>query len=147
MKNHFYILMACAALLPPVAATAQSYTIDWHKIAGGGGTSTGGVYQLSGTIGQHDAGGLMTGGNYSLAGGFWALYAVQTPGAPILTITRSGSGVKVLWPYPSTGWTLQQNDSLTTTSWSTGGGVSNDGTNNFILVSPPAGNFFFRLKQ
>ena len=33
-------------------ATAQSYSIDWYKIAGGGGTSTGGTYQVSGTIGQ-----------------------------------------------------------------------------------------------
>ena len=42
------------------------------------------MYSVSGTIGQHDAGGPMTGGNYSLTGGFWALYAVQTPGAPCL---------------------------------------------------------------
>ena len=57
-------------------ARAQSYSLDWHKIAGGGGTSTGGVYAVSGTIGQHDAGGPMAGGNYSLTGGFWAFYAV-----------------------------------------------------------------------
>ena len=25
--------------------------------------------------------------------------------------------------------------------------VNNDGTNNFIIVTPPAGNLFFRLKQ
>ena len=63
-------------------------SIDWYKVAGGGGTSTGGTYQVSGTIGQHDAGGPMTGGNYSLTGGFWALISVmQTPGAPTLYIT------------------------------------------------------------
>src|ERR1039458_1945409 len=72
-------------------ATAQSYSIDWYKIAGGGGTSTGGTYQVSGTIGQPDAGGAMTGGSYSLTGGFWSLYAVQTPGAPLLTITYIGN--------------------------------------------------------
>jgi hypothetical protein len=61
----------------------QSYTIDWYKIAGGGGTSTGSVYSISGTIGQPDASGAMTGGSYSLTGGFWALISlVQTPGAP-----------------------------------------------------------------
>jgi len=27
---------------------AQSYSIDWFKVAGGGGTSTGGTYQVSG---------------------------------------------------------------------------------------------------
>ena len=29
---------------------AQSYSIDWFTIDGGGGTSTGGVYSVSGTI-------------------------------------------------------------------------------------------------
>ncbi len=60
-------------LLFPAAGFAQQYSIDWYKVAGGGGTSTGGTYSVSGTIGQHDAGGPMTGGNYSLTGGFWAL--------------------------------------------------------------------------
>jgi hypothetical protein len=47
------------------------YTIDWYTIDGGGVMqSTGGNYELSGTIGQADAG-EMTGGTYSLAGGFW----------------------------------------------------------------------------
>lgn len=69
-------LLLCQCLL------AQSYSIDGFTIDGGGGTSTGGVYSVSGTIGQPDAGAPMTGGQYSLTGGFWPLYAVQTPGAP-----------------------------------------------------------------
>ena len=64
---------------------------------------------------------------------------------PILTITRSGNSVIVSWPYPSTGWTLQQNSNLTTSSWSTSSGVSNNGTNNFIIITSPTGNLFFRL--
>src|ERR1017187_4895147 len=67
-------------------AFGQEYSIDWYKVSSGGGTSTGGVYSVSGTIGQPDASGAISGGNYSLTGGFWALYAVQTPGAPLLTI-------------------------------------------------------------
>ena len=47
---------------------AQSYTIDWYKIAGGGGTSTNGSYSANGTIGQPDASGAMTGGGYSMTG-------------------------------------------------------------------------------
>ncbi len=70
------------------AGLAQSYSINWYKVAGGGGASTGGVYSVSGTIGQHDAGQPMTGGTYSLTGGFWSLIAVvQTPGAPTLYIS------------------------------------------------------------
>jgi|ERR1017187_1906644 hypothetical protein len=72
---------------------------------------------------------------------------VQTIGAPALTITHSGSTVKVLWPYPSTGWTLQQNSDLTTANWTPSGGISNDGVNNFITITSPTGNLFFRLKQ
>ena len=126
---------------------AQSYSIDWFTIDGGGGTSTGGVYSVSGTIGQPD-GGQTSGGNFTIDGGFWGLIAaVQTVGAPTLTITHSSNSVKVLWPYPSTGWTLQQNPNLTTANWSTSGGISNDGTNNFITITPPTGNLFFRLKQ
>jgi hypothetical protein len=129
-------------------AWGQSYAIDWNKVAGGGGASTGGVYTVTGTIGQPDASGPMTGGNYSVTGGFWSLVAVvQTSGAPTLTISHSGNTVSVSWPYPSTGWTLQQNPNLAMRHWSTSGGVSNDGTNNFITLTSPTGNLFFRLSH
>jgi hypothetical protein len=78
-----------------VTALAQNYAIDWFKVAGGGGTSTGGIYSISGTIGQPDAG-AMSGGNYTLVGGFWGLIAaVQTAGAPHLTVTRSNNAAVV----------------------------------------------------
>ena len=35
-----------------VSTAHAQYSIDWFKIAGGGGASTGGVYAVSGTIGQ-----------------------------------------------------------------------------------------------
>ncbi len=74
------LLLFSAAL-----AQAQSYSIDWFTIDGGGGASTGGVYQVSGTIGQPDAG-KMSGGNFTIDGGFWGIIAaVQTPGALLLS--------------------------------------------------------------
>ena len=86
-----------AGLLPLPA----QYSIDWYSIDGGGGTSTGGVYTVSGTIGQPDAG-AMSGGNYTLQGGFWAVIAaVQTPGAPTLSIRMTATNsVIVSWPAP-----------------------------------------------
>ena len=33
----------------------------------------------------------MSGGNYSLTGGFWAISAIQTVGAPTLYISQSGN--------------------------------------------------------
>ena len=105
-------------LLIPSLGIAQNYSIDWYKVAGGGGTSTGGTYQVSGTIGQPDAGGPMTGGNYSMTGGFWALIAaVQTPGAPTLTITYSGNQAVISWPASVTGFTLQTNTTLASGTW------------------------------
>jgi hypothetical protein len=139
------ILSAIAILLLTSAALAQNYAINWYKVSGGGGTSTGGVYQLSGTIGQHDASTSMHGGNYSLTGGFWALDAVQTPGAPVLTITHTGSKAIVSWDPSITGWTLQTNVNLATPA--TWGNYLGPIVNNSATNTPPPNNLFFRLKQ
>jgi len=141
-----FCIFACAFCFP---AWAQ-YTIDWSTIDGGGGTSTGGVYSVTGTIGQHDAGGPMTGGSYSLTGGFWALISVvQTPGLPLLTITLNSQLSTVTVSWPDTGsYTLQTNNNLNTSNWLGYGGTVNtaNGTNS-VTVTPPTGNLFFRLKQ
>ncbi len=52
------------------AAPNADYEITWYTVDGGGGTSSGGVYTLDGTIGQPDAG-TLNGGSYTLAGGYW----------------------------------------------------------------------------
>jgi hypothetical protein len=137
----------CLVLLSS-SAHAQ-YSIDWFTLDGGGGTSTGGVYSVSGTIGQHDAGGPMTGGNFSLTGGFWALYAVQTPGAPVLSINFTTTNTAmVYWTSPATGYNLQVNTNLATTNWATPAeGVTDNGTIKFIIVNPPTGNRYYRLKN
>src|SRR4051794_37825949 len=97
--NHFTFLFCLLSILSFTAVSpAQTYDISWYTIDGGGGTSTGGVYSISGTIGQPDAGKL-TGGNYTIDGGFWGITAaVQTPGAPFLTITPAGASVIISWP-------------------------------------------------
>ena len=52
-------------------AGTPTYDLTWHTIDGGGVMrSTGGDFELSGTIGQHDAG-RMAGGGFELTGGFW----------------------------------------------------------------------------
>jgi hypothetical protein len=128
----------------------QSYLIDWYKIAGGGGTSTGGTYQVTGTIGQPDASlQTMSGGAYTLNGGFWSIIAaIQTAGLPNLTINYlSPNSVQVLWPATGT-YTLQTNNNLATANWTAyGGSISNSNGTNSIIVTPPSGNLFFRLKQ
>ena len=128
---------------------AQTYSIDWFTIDGGGGTSTGGVYSVTGTVGQPDAGHL-SGGNITLDGGFWGIIAaVQSPGAPALTIQLTVTNtVMVSWASPSTGFNLRQNTDLTTGTWVTPSeSVSNNGTIKFIIVNPPVGNRFYRLSK
>lgn len=49
-----------------------SFDVSWNTVDGGGGTSTGGVFELTGTIGQPDAGVVMSGGGFEVRGGFWA---------------------------------------------------------------------------
>jgi hypothetical protein len=131
------------------ALAQTNYTIDWYTIDGGGGTSTGGVYAVSGTIGQPDASGAMTGGNYSLTGGFWSLIAaVQTAGLPNLVITFVGPNSIVVSWLNTGSYTLQTNNNLNTSNWLGYGGTINtvNGTNS-VTITPPIGNLFFRLKQ
>lgn len=144
----FHVLI----LLLTIEATsvfAQSYSIDWFTIDGGGGISIGGVYSVSGTIGQPDAG-HMSGGNFTIDGGFWGIIAaIQSPNSPPLRVVHTSTNTVVIaWPAPSTGFSLQQNSDLKTTIWS---GVTNAinvvGSENQIIVAPPVGNRFYRLKN
>ena len=135
------------ALLASMAtvATAQNYSINWFTIDGGGGNSTGGVFTVSGTIGQPDAGGPMTGGNYSLTGGFWALPGViQTPDAPTLLITPGAHGfATVSWNPATPGFVLQHSDSLTTPNWSN----APSGAANPATVPATLPTKFYRLRK
>jgi len=134
-------------LMSAASALAQSYSIDWYKISGGGGTSSNGQYTVSGTIGQHDAGGPMTGGSYSLTGGFWSLLSVvQTAGSPTLRIFLTTTNTAVVaWPAPSTGFALQVNTNLGTTNWASTGAPAVVGSENQVIIAPPVGRQFFRL--
>lgn len=145
------IFLGILPLVLCLRASAQDYRIDWFRVAGGGGISSGGGYTLEGTIGQHDAG-TLSGGGYTLRGGFWGVVgAVQTPGAPSLSVTRTSTNtVVVYWPLPADGWKLHA-----TTSLVTGGGgwteipppyVTN-GSNLQFTELAPTGNKFFRLHK
>ncbi len=65
-------------------ASPPNLSIDWYTIDGGGGKSTGGTYELYGTVGQPDVGNA-TGGNIELASGFW-----QTAGPGVTPCTTHG---------------------------------------------------------
>jgi hypothetical protein len=69
IKSKSVVLFLAVSLLLTVPALSQ-YEISWYTIDGGGGTSKGGPYVLTGTIGQPDAA-YSSGDNYELLGGFW----------------------------------------------------------------------------
>ncbi len=106
-------------LVTGLTAHAQSYSIPWSKIAVGGGTSTGAVFAVHGTIGQHDAGRPITNNIYSVTGGFWVLpVAVQMTDAPTLSIAPGAPGQAVIsWTPATTGYLLQESPSLNPTDW------------------------------
>jgi hypothetical protein len=77
------IMLSIAILILALATTAVAqvigYDLMWWTADSGGGSSTGGGYSISGTIGQLDPGNLSS-GEYTLAGGFWsASVSAETP--------------------------------------------------------------------
>jgi hypothetical protein len=131
------------------SARAQPYDLAWWTIDGGGGTSSGGTYSVTGTIGQPDAG-VLSGGNYTLEGGFWSAFAATptSPAGPQLSVSVSGQNVIISWPSPSTGFTLEQNTSLDPATWEAAQQTVNDNGTIMSIVAPaPAGNMFYRLKH
>jgi len=142
------ISLAIAAVTISTAQAAPQYDLSWFTVDGGGGTSSGGTYSLSGTIGQPDAGAL-AGGSYSLTGGFWSLVStVQVPTAPNLYVFYSTTNtVVVYWTLPDTGWALQSDLNVgNPAGWSdVAGTLGTDGTYRWYVVALPTGNKFYRL--
>jgi len=102
------ILALALAAVPALAAApalAGDFALKWWSVDCGGaiGTVAGGIYALSGTIGQSDAGPAMNGGAYEVASGFWTggLMITSdveegdanggTPAGPALAFRASGS--------------------------------------------------------
>lgn len=135
----------------PATHAQTNYAVGWFTFDGGGGTSTGGLYTVSGTIGQPDAG-TASGGNYALQGGFWGIIAtVQTPGAPWLTVLRTRANtVVVSWPLPADGWVLEATDVLPAgvAPWQQiAPPYETNGVNLQFTEPSPTGNKFYRLRR
>ena len=95
----------------------------------------------------------MSGDNFTLHGGFWGVVAaVQTPGAPRLTVARMETNtVVILWPAPAEGWLLQATTNLVS-SGSAWAEIpppyqTNGLTNISFTNAAPIGNTFYRLHK
>lgn len=104
----FSLLLVVAGSLAVLPVFAQPFSISSHVIGGGGGVSSGGGFQVVGTIGQPDAAPRLASGCWSVDPGFWGAYAaVQTPGAPALRIRVEGDDVLVSFTPTCEDWVLQ----------------------------------------
>jgi hypothetical protein len=121
---------------------AQNYSIKWETIDGGGTTATGGVFKITGTIGQPDAV-TTAGGSFNLAGGFWSIQLIQTEGAPWLSIAPAGGNqIVISWPSGASGWVLQETSSLTN-AWVN----SASGSTNSVILPMVEAVRFYRLHR
>ena len=150
-------LATTIAFLMAAAVTvgrAQSYGVDWSTIAGGGGTSTAGVYTVTGTIGQADAGRLNS-SDFTIDGGFWSIVAaIQEPGAPLLSVRLTQTNtIVVSWLITWPGFVLLENPDLNTTNWiqaATPPVVVVTGQTTAekqVVVPTPTGKRFYRLSK
>lgn len=68
------LVLALVAFLSAgaLAAVEAGFDLSWWTVDGGGGTASGAGYQVSGTLGQPDAGPALSAGGYQLTGGYWS---------------------------------------------------------------------------
>ncbi len=104
MKQTTLSLAALFVLV--IGVQAQSYSIDWHTMEGGGGTSTGSGYILNGAFGHPDGGMSLSGGGYTLEGGFSGIQAATASGSVAI--------------FDNTGGTENGSNGATTTKWLAG---------------------------
>jgi hypothetical protein len=145
MKKLIFLI----SLLLPLAVFSGTLSIDWFKVAGGGGASSNGNFTLSGTIGQQDASGPMTGSGFALTGGFWSLFALQTPGGPLLSIKAVGTNAVLYWSAAATGYKLEINNNLKlTNNWTAASPLPTAITGtNYVTNGIVPGNNFYRLRN
>lgn len=76
-------VMAAIASIASSSHAGAVYDLAWYTIDCGGGTSSAGnQYEVTGTIGQPDAGVELSGGGMTLAGGFWTGAGHAAPTCP-----------------------------------------------------------------
>lgn len=71
--QHRRAVIGCLSAIFGIASAQADFSLNWHTIDGGGGTSAGGAFSITGTVGQPDAGpsSPMVGGAFEATGGFW----------------------------------------------------------------------------
>ena len=136
-------------LLAVVSALASDTALKASYISSGGGTSSGGTYTMSGTVGQPVTL-ISSNGQYRLEPGFWAMMSViSTPEGPAIAFQRTGNQVVFTWSEPPGTYVLQKATTLgNAADWQN---VSQTpvqvGEQNALSLELAPGNQFFRLRK
>lgn len=150
MKIGKVMLISAALIAAALHSAAQTYELRSVTVANGGGTSAGGRFSLSCTIGEPMAGGDASGGHFAFHAGFWNLVGVvPTPGAPSLRIQRAGDQIVLSWPVSSGAFTLQSTTHIeNTNSWADSSAtIVQAGDRNTATLPAQVGRLFFRLRS
>jgi len=132
----FFILSFASCL----RASGQSYSIDWDSVGGSGGTSSGGQYAVSDTIGQPTGGDALTGGDTAFDDGFWSLFYLvpSIPVAQPMTVYRTaGLTLKIALADVATNWSDADGEtvSLAGVNLVTTNGVNLTTNSNYIFYT------------
>src|SRR5688572_30696865 len=71
LKGLLAMSIALSGIVPTQIAVGDGFTLDQSVIAGGGGTSSGGEFVITGTSGQAAAGARPVTSGFRLHNGFW----------------------------------------------------------------------------
>ncbi len=94
----YALILIGLAVMAVSGVSAQTYDVKWNTLDGGGGSCTGGSFELVCTIGQPDAGSAsapLTGGTFELVGGYWTSSSVcECAGDMNLDGVRNGADIQ-----------------------------------------------------
>lgn len=117
--------------------------VSWLAVTNGAGGSGSGT--VSYTVAMNT--GAARTGVIAIAGQSFTVNQAGA-GAPLITITKSNSAVRLFWPASFSGCTLQERTNLVAGSWITSPLVPGDeGTNKVVTIPLPLGLKFYRLAQ
>jgi hypothetical protein len=139
-------LFFLALLSSASPAFGQSYAIDWFKIGGSSGRSTNNFTVLEGTIGPASSAHTSTNPNYTVSGGFLSIFLIQTPDAPILSISQINGVIAITWSSAEDAWQLQSSTDLQNQTWAPASEiVAQNGTSRTANIVTTGGARFYRL--